>query len=116
MEKNHSKKPINQRRPPGDGLKKLAARNVVVHSIFEHTHVLQIIEDHQAMWHTTDDEAQKRLIARRCHKQLALAFVNVAGVEMALHGTYAAIATDPFHGGSLLVFGLLIMHIAGRKG
>lgn len=94
----------------------LAEQNRVVRSFLEHTHVLQIIDDHQLLWLATDEEAQRRRVVRRLHRQLARAGVNFAGLEVTVHGAVLAIAGDPLHGGSLVILGIALMYATAGKG
>lgn len=110
------KGPVHQRRPPGDRIKKLAAQNPVLRSVLSHAHVLQIIDDHQDMWLATQDEAERSRVRKRLHKQLALAGVNFAGMEVTVHGAVLSIAGDPLHGGSLVVLGIALIYLTAGKG
>lgn len=110
------KEPLHQRRLPGDRIKKLAARNRVLRSVLSHANVLQIVDDHQDMWLATEDEAQRRQIQLRLRKQLALAGVNFAGLEVTVHGVVLSIAGDPLHGGSLVILGIGLMYATVGKG
>lgn len=105
----------SQQEPPGNRLKKLAERNTVCRSILTHTHVLQIIDDHQAMWLLAETIAEKRRIERRLRKQLALAGVSFGGFELFVHGAVFS-PVDPYTGGGLILMGLLVMYLTGGRG
>ncbi|WP_288254541.1 hypothetical protein [uncultured Hydrogenophaga sp.] len=96
-------------------MKKLAGRNTICKSILTHTHVLQIIDDHQYMWLMAETDAEKRSIKRRLRKQLALAGVSFGGFEMFIHGAVLAPA-DPQLGAGLLLVGVLVMYLTGGRG
>ena len=110
------KEPVHQRRLPGNRIKKLAAQNRVLRSVLSHAHVLQIIDDHQDMWLATEDEELRRQIQVRLRKQLALAGVNFAGLEVTVHGLVLSIAGDPLHGGSLVILGIALIYATAGKG
>ena len=108
------KEPCSQRRPPGDRIKQLAKRNGVCASVLRHTHVLQIVDDHQAMWLEARSATERLHVELRLRRQLRLAMVNFIGFETVVHGLVTAVAFDPLSGGFLVVAGALIMHITGR--
>ena len=104
----------NQQGPPGNRMKKLARRNRAVATVMSNLHILQIIDDHQAMWFSADSDAEKRRIELRLRRQIALALVNFVGFEIAVHGVVTATIGDPLSGGSLLLIGIAILHAIGR--
>lgn len=111
-----SKEPKDQQGFPGDRIKKLAKRNRVLRAIFSHSHVLQIVDDHQAMWFEAANDAEKRRIEQRLRRELTRASVNFIGLEVALHGAVTTVLTDPLHGGSMIVVGAVVMYVTGGKG
>jgi len=97
-------------------LRRAAQNNRVVRSVLTHTHVLQIIDDHLLMAvDAGDDLALLCLIARRLRRELARACVNLAGVEIAVHGA-VGLAADPSHGAMLLILGAIITYFSAGKG
>ena len=101
---------------PGNWVQKLARSSIVLRTILSHSNMLQIVEDHQYLWLTATQPAERKLIVRRLCKQLALATVNFAGLETAIHGTVIAVLGDPLHGGVLIVCGALVMKLIAGKG
>lgn len=108
--------PKNQWGLPGSRVQKLASRNAVCRTILSHAHVLQIIEDHQAMWLSAGDAEERERIERRLRKQLALAGVNFVAFETAMHGAAVSMLGDPLIGGSLILVGAVVMRWVGLKG
>lgn len=110
---NPEKKELkNQQEPPGNRIKKLAEGSSVWRSVMEHTHMRQIVDDHQLMWFEAS-EAEKPLIVRRMRRQLGLALVNFAGFEASLHGVVWTFA-DPLPGALLLIIGIALMRATGK--
>jgi hypothetical protein len=101
---------------PGKLFKQLARRSWLCDCILSHTHVLQIVDDHQAMWLTADTPSAKKGVEKRLRKQLSLAMANVAGFETFVHGCMLTVVGDPLPGGLLLLAGLLIMRVTGKGG
>ena len=98
---------------PGQWLKRSAGRNRVVRVILTHAHVLQIIDDHQLMWLEAVDDEERELVRARCRNQLFLAGVNLAGFEVAVHGT-VDLMFNPMFGGALLLLGAVIVYFTDR--
>lgn len=87
-----------------------------MHSFLGHMHVLQIIDDHQAMWLEALTDNERSEIRARLYKQLGFAGLNFVGLEVSIHGAVAAIATDPLHGASLILIGFALMWATNGKG
>lgn len=109
---SEQKPPSSQHGLPCSRIKDLASRNRTLRSILEHMHVLQIIDDHQAIWLEASDESERREIEKRLRVQLFYAFTNFFGMEVTVHGLVAIIATEPLYGGSLVIVGLGIMYLS----
>lgn len=104
---------MRQRRLPGSWVKKLALRSHVVASILKQTDVLQIVEDHQAMWLSANSDAERARILMRFRRQLALAAANFTGFETTIHGAVLTLS-DPLNGGALILAGVILMWVAGK--
>lgn len=103
-------KPPSQRGLPGNRLKQLANHRPLLGAIFEHLHVLDIVEDHQLMWLSTDDSAERRRVEVRFRQQIALAFAHEAGWTMTIHGAFAAATGALTVGFSLGVVGAAMFY------
>lgn len=101
---------------PFQWVKNVARRSRALRSVLDHMHVLQIIDDHQAMWLEALDAEERRDVERRLQMQLSLAFVNFAGLEITVHGAIEAIMVDPFYGGLLFVAGVAVIYATSGKG
>lgn len=104
----------NQQGPPGNRLKKLAKRSRALAAVLSHTHVLQVIDDHQDMWFSAESDAERHRIELRLRRQIALALVDVVGFEIAVHGVVAATFNDPLYGASLIMAGAAVMYLSGK--
>ncbi len=98
---------------PGTWLKLSAERYRAVHIILKHAHVLQIIDDHQLMWHEAAGDTEREYVRARLRRQLMLAGTNVIGFEVASHGAWAFFS-NPMLGGALLVLGSAIVYLTDR--
>lgn len=112
MTPNPSKK---ERQFPGESLVNLASRNRLVKTILSHSHVLQIVDDHRFMWCEAKTVKERISIEKRLRKQLILAGVNFVGLEISIHGA-VYLFTSPYHGGSLMLLGVVVMYLTSRKG
>jgi len=100
---------------PGNRLKKLARRSRIAKTILSHAHMLQIIDDHQAMWLVASSDEERLRIKHRLNQQLARATVNFTGLEVTIHGA-TVVVFDPLNGGSLILLGVALMYFTSGKG
>lgn len=110
-----SARKVKESQLPGNRLKNLARRSRVAGTVLSHTHMLQIIDDHQAMWLAAEGDEERRRIRQRLNRQLARATMNFSGLEVTIHGATIAI-TDPLSGGSLVLLGIALMYFTSGKG
>lgn len=98
----------HQESPPGlpfNGIKNIAHRYRAIGAFLAHTHVLDIIEDHQVMWAEAPDKPAKDAVVKRLRRQLSYYFGGWIGFETFIHGLLALPAT-PLSGASLMVVGI----------
>lgn len=91
----------------------LARSNRLFEVVLTHSFVLQIVDDHQAMWFDAATAAERRQIEARLRRQIRLALVNFVGFEIFVHGAVVTVLSDPLQGGLVILAGLLLMHATG---
>ncbi|MDY0744600.1 hypothetical protein SNE35_08785 [Paucibacter sp. R3-3] len=105
---NRNKPQESQSGLPFDSIKVIAKKNRAVAAFLAHTHVLEIIEDHQVMWVEAPNEAAQTAVVKRLRRQLSYYCGGWIGFETFVHGTVALPAT-PIFGASLMVIGLTLI-------
>jgi hypothetical protein len=105
-----------QQRPPGDWLKKLAKRSSVFATALAHTHLLQIADDHDDLWHEAATAFEKSAVHRRFRVQIARACVSFGGFELTVHGLVFCGVGELMTGASLMVVGIALMYVLGKGG
>lgn len=93
---------------PFNGIKNIAHRYRAIGALLAHTHVLEIIEDHQIMWAEAPDKLAKNAVVKRLRLQLSYYCGGWVGFETFLHGTFT-LTGAPLFGASLMVVGMALV-------